>query len=107
LGVGKINTLAYHLPLVVVTTVVVVSAVVVTVVVVGAVVVTVVMTLVVVGAVVVAISTLRAKPTPNGTQKAATAKTLMTIPTISQNSLRLFLLFSIGSSSHTDTCILF
>jgi hypothetical protein len=54
---------------------------------------------------VVAVSTCRAKVTPNGMQMAAAARTLMAIPQIIQNSLCLFLLFSLGSSSHADTCI--
>jgi len=115
---GNTNPLAYHLPPVVVATVVVdtVANVVVATVVVATVAIVVVATVVVAtvaivvvatvadGAVVV-LSTLRAKLIPNGMQKAAAARTPMTIPTIIQNSLCLVLLFSIGSSSHTDARI--
>jgi hypothetical protein len=54
---------------------------------------------------VVALFALRVKITPNGMQMAAINRTLMTIPTIIQNSVLLFLLFTVGASSHADPCI--
>ncbi len=86
---GNTNPLAYHLPPVVVTTVVVGAVVVAT---------------VAVDAVVV-VATLRTKLTPNGMQKTAATRTVMTITAIIQISMCLVLLFFLGSSSHTDTCI--
>jgi hypothetical protein len=111
---GNTNPLAYHLPPVVVATVVVgavvvatvvVGAVVVGAVVVGAVVVAIVVVATVAVDAVVVVATLRAKLTPNGMQKTAATRTVMTITAIIQTSMCLVLLFSIGVSSHTDILI--
>jgi hypothetical protein len=89
LGIGNIDSLPYHLPLVVAVGIVVATVVIATV----------VAATVDVGtisvSVVVVVSALRAKITPNGMQMVAAARTLMTIQKIIQNSLCLFFPFSL------------
>jgi hypothetical protein len=109
LGIGNIDSLPYHLPLVVAVGIVVAAVVVG--IVVGIVVAAIVVGIVVAAtvdvgtvsvSVVVVVAALRAKITPNGMQMVAAARTLMTIQKIIQNSLCLFFPFSLCFSSHTN-----